>query len=110
MMLPRTGVQDASPGLSSARPSLDFSNWPIWPAQEAFGDPKSPGNKPSNEGHGFSRAVNSRLLRFGRWYAWARATGAVISFGLNRAGGAVFSPSVGRKAILLVESRGMVAT
>jgi hypothetical protein len=39
---------------------LDFSNWPIWPAQEAFGDPKSPGNKPSNEGHGFSRAVNSR--------------------------------------------------
>jgi hypothetical protein len=27
----------------------------------AFGDPKSSGNKPSNEGHGFSRAVNSRL-------------------------------------------------
>ncbi len=41
---------------------LVFSHWPIWPAQEAFGDPKSPGNKPSNEGHGFSRAVDSRRL------------------------------------------------
>jgi hypothetical protein len=48
----------------------------------AFGDPKSPGNKPSNEGHGFSRAVNSRRstasaaeVRFFQSYR-----GKVISF------------------------------
>jgi hypothetical protein len=41
---------------------LAFSSWPIWLAQEAFADPKSLGNRPSNEGHGFSRAVNSPHL------------------------------------------------
>jgi hypothetical protein len=31
----------------------------IWTAPEAFTDPKRLGKRLSNEGHGFSRAVNS---------------------------------------------------
>src|ERR1700688_364935 len=43
----------------------------------AFGDPKSSGNKPSNEGHGFSRAVNSRrLTASAAEVRFSRATGA----------------------------------
>ena len=64
---------------------LDPSHWPIWPVHEAFGDPKSPGHKPSNEGHGFSRAVNSRALTASATEVrFSRATGAVPSLGQGR--------------------------
>jgi len=53
----------------------------IWTAQEAFGDPKSPGNNPPNEGHGFSRAVNSRTLTASAAEVrFSRAKGQVIPF------------------------------
>jgi hypothetical protein len=41
---------------------LDLSHWPIWPVHEAFGDPKGPGHKPSNEGHGFTGCGKTRFL------------------------------------------------
>jgi hypothetical protein len=50
--LVRTFFQKES-GLFSPRPvKLAFSSWPICPSQEVFSDPKSLGNKSSNEGHG----------------------------------------------------------
>jgi hypothetical protein len=38
---------------------LDFQTGQFGQRRKLVGDPKSPGNKPSDEGHGFSRAVNS---------------------------------------------------
>jgi len=63
---------------------LDLSHWPIWPVHEAFGDPKTQGHKPSNEGHGFSRAINSRALTASATEVrFSRATGAAPSPGLD---------------------------
>jgi hypothetical protein len=69
------------PGLSSARPvQIRFFKLANLTSAGAFGDPKSSGNKPSNEGHGFSRAVNSRrLTASAAEVRFSRATGAKSS-------------------------------
>src|SRR5579859_7402219 len=41
---------------------LGFSVGPIWTGHKAFADPKAPGKRQSNEGHGFSRAVKRATL------------------------------------------------
>jgi hypothetical protein len=68
-------------GLSSARPvQIRFFKLANLASAGAFGDPKSSGNNPSNEGHGFSRAVNSRrLTASAAEVRFSRATGAKSS-------------------------------
>src|ERR1700761_4561326 len=68
-----------SPGLSSARlVRIRLFKWTILAAPEAFTDPKKLGKRLSNEGHGFSRAVNrpTRLTALAAEVRFSRPCGA----------------------------------
>ena len=58
---------EAVEGLPPVLSKLTFLGWPIWPAHEAFTDPKTLGKRLSNEGHGFSRAAKWPALDGFRW-------------------------------------------